>query len=49
MMKGALAWERFVLTKVGPGLKTFGNYAKVLEGLRPYSRFHFRSNWIYFQ
>ena len=49
LMKGALAWERFVLTKVGPGLKTFGNYAKVLEGLRPYSRFHFRSNWIYFQ
>ena len=29
LMKGALAWERFVLTKVGPGLKTFGNYAKV--------------------
>ena len=39
LMKGALAWERFVLTKVGPGLKTFGNYAKVWKGLGPYSRF----------
>ena len=38
LMKGALAWERFVLTKVGPGLKTFGNYAKVQEGLGLQSR-----------
>jgi hypothetical protein len=28
-MRAALAWEGFVLHKAAPGLKTFGQYAKV--------------------